>query len=177
MPWPALKWSADDKYVARVTVGQQISVYELPSMGLVDKKSIKVDGVVDFEWCPLGEKDREEDAKAVAGKGKKPPRQNLLAFWMPEVANQPARVTVMEFPSRQIMRQKNLFNVTEVCAKSGMTVHIPDIVDFSVSYIGKTRATSCAFKSTATQRPRSPSSVIWRFSVSARRTSPWRSSS
>ncbi|THH31902.1 hypothetical protein EUX98_g2282 [Antrodiella citrinella] len=113
MPWPALKWSADDKYVARVTVGQQISVYELPSMGLVDKKSIKVDGVVDFEWCPLGEKDRDEDAKAVAGKGKKPPRQNLLAFWMPEVANQPARVTVMEFPSRQIMRQKNLFNVTE----------------------------------------------------------------
>ena len=34
LQWPALKWSPDDKFVARVTPGQQISVYELPSMNL-----------------------------------------------------------------------------------------------------------------------------------------------
>lgn len=66
MQWPALKWSADDKYVARITPGQQISVYELPSMGLLDKKSVKIEGVVDFEWCPYGDRDREEAEKDVA---------------------------------------------------------------------------------------------------------------
>ncbi|KAH8985589.1 hypothetical protein EDB86DRAFT_3246347 [Lactarius hatsudake] len=34
MAWPALKWSPDDKYTARLTPGQQISAYELPSTGL-----------------------------------------------------------------------------------------------------------------------------------------------
>ncbi|KAF8591896.1 translation initiation factor eIF-3b [Ramaria rubella] len=120
--WPALKWSEDDKYVARVTPGQQISVYELPSMGLLGKKSVKIEGVVDFEWCPVGDKDREEGEKAanttkegsVAAKApKKAPKENMLVFWTPEVQNQPARVTLMSFPSRTVLRQKNLFNVTD----------------------------------------------------------------
>ncbi|KAI0796282.1 translation initiation factor eIF-3b [Irpex lacteus] len=111
MQWPALKWSADDKFVGRVTPGSQISVYELPSMRLHDKKSIKIEGVVDFEWCPLGDKDRDDAEKAE--KAGKKPKENLLAYWTPEVANGPARVTVINFPTRAIMRQKNLFNVTE----------------------------------------------------------------
>lgn len=115
MQWPALKWSADDKYVAKVTSGQQISVYELPSMGLQGKKSIKIEGVVDFEWCPQGDKDREDaEIDAKGGKGPKKARENMLAYWTPEVANQPARVTLIGFPSRDILRQTNLFNVTEV---------------------------------------------------------------
>lgn len=121
MQWPALKWSPDDKFVGRVTPGQQISVYELPSMGLQGKKSIKVEGVVDFEWCPLGDKDREDAEKEVkaatngaVAKASKKAKENLLAYWTPEVANQPARVTVINFPTRAILRQKNLFNVTEV---------------------------------------------------------------
>jgi translation initiation factor 3 subunit B len=115
MQWPVLKWSPDDKFVARVTPGQQISVYELPGMGLYGKKSLKVEGVVDFEWCPQGDKDLqdEKDIKA-SGKSAKKPRENMLAYWTPEVANQPARVTLISFPSRTILRQKNLFNVTEV---------------------------------------------------------------
>ena len=119
MAWPALKWSPDDKYVARVTPGQQISVYELPGMGLQGKKSIKIEGVVDFEWRPLGDRDREEiekENKAGAGKAPKKARENTLAFWTPEVQNQPARVSLMYFPSRETMRQKNLFNVSEVTA-------------------------------------------------------------
>ena len=118
MQWPALKWSADDKYVARVTPGQQISVYELPSMGLLGKKSVKIEGVVDFEWCPHGDKDREEAEKDIAaastGAKAKKIKENMLAYWTPEVANQPARVSLMSFPSRTILRSKNLFNVTEV---------------------------------------------------------------
>lgn len=118
MQWPALKWSPDDRYVARVTPGQQISVYELPGMGLLDKKSIKIEGVIDFEWRPLGDRDREEAEKdskgdAAATKGKKQ-RENMLAYWTPEMGNQPARVSLMSIPSRTVLRSKNLFNVTEV---------------------------------------------------------------
>ncbi|TFK76998.1 translation initiation factor eIF-3b [Pluteus cervinus] len=119
MQWPALKWSPDDKFVGRITPGQMISVYELPSMGLHEKKSIKIEGVVDFEWCPLGDKDKAEAAKERAANGgsasqpQKKLRPNMLAYWTPEVANQPARVTLLNFPGREILRQKNLFNVTE----------------------------------------------------------------
>ncbi|KAH8981791.1 translation initiation factor eIF-3b [Lactarius hatsudake] len=95
MAWPALKWSPDDKYTARLTPGQLISVYELPSMGLQGKKSLKIEGVVDFEWCPHGEKEQEDAAKA-----SKKPTENMLAYWTPEVANQPARVTLLDFPGR-----------------------------------------------------------------------------
>ena len=119
MQWPALKWSPDDNFVARATPGEMISVYELPSMFLQGKKSLKIEGVVDFEWCPQGDKDKEDvekEAEAVsAGKvTHKKPRENMIAYWTPEVANQPARVTLLAFPSRTILRQKNLFNVTEV---------------------------------------------------------------
>ncbi|KAF9270322.1 translation initiation factor eIF-3b [Marasmius fiardii PR-910] len=117
MQWPALKWSPDDKFVGRVTPGQMISVYELPGMGLHGKKSLKIDGVVDFEWCPFSDKDRDEFEKATTNgagnKGGKKAPENMLAYWTPEVANQPARVTLLSFPSRTILRQKNLFNVSE----------------------------------------------------------------
>ncbi|KAJ7487710.1 eukaryotic translation initiation factor eIF2A-domain-containing protein [Mycena galericulata] len=122
MQWPALKWSPDDKFVARVTPGQMISVHELPSMYLHGKKSLKIEGVVDFEWCPQGDKDREDAEKdaltasngsAAAAKTAKKARENMLVYWTPEVVNQPARVTLLGFPSRAILRQKNLFNVTE----------------------------------------------------------------
>ncbi|CCO38162.1 Eukaryotic translation initiation factor 3 subunit B Short=eIF3b [Rhizoctonia solani AG-1 IB] len=43
MTWPQLKWSSDDRYVARVNPGQAISVYDVPSMHMLDKKSIKID--------------------------------------------------------------------------------------------------------------------------------------
>ncbi|KIM25506.1 hypothetical protein M408DRAFT_331075 [Serendipita vermifera MAFF 305830] len=111
--WPPLKWSHDGKYVARITPGQQISVYSLPDFGLVDKKSIKIEGVVDFEWCPLGDKDYDEDAKDAKGKGPKKARESMLAYWTPEIGNQPARASLMSFPSRVQLRSKNLFNVSD----------------------------------------------------------------
>ena len=109
LQWPAFKWSPDDAYVARCLYGQAIQVYELPSMGLLDKKTIKVEGVQDFEWCPMSEKDWEARK---AGKG----RECMFAFWQPEQANQPAKVNLMGIPSRNTLRSKNLFNVTDVSA-------------------------------------------------------------
>ncbi|PWZ02456.1 translation initiation factor eIF-3b [Testicularia cyperi] len=108
--WPFLKWSPDDKYCARLTPGQSISVYETPSMGLLDKKSIKIEGVVDFEWCPMSDKEREQ---AESSNPTKKPRDNMIVYWQPEVANQPARVTVMSVPKREVLRSKNLFNVSD----------------------------------------------------------------
>ncbi|KAL1409773.1 Translation initiation factor 3 subunit b [Vanrija albida] len=104
--WPVFRFSPDDEYVARAQVGQAIQVYELPGMGLLDKKSIKIEGVQDFEWCPMSEKDWEQRKQ---GKG----RECILAYWTPEVQNQPARVNLMSIPSRQVLRSKNLFNVTD----------------------------------------------------------------
>ncbi|KAM0745762.1 translation initiation factor eIF-3b [Meredithblackwellia eburnea MCA 4105] len=118
--WPMFKWSPDEKYLARVTPGQQISVYEVPSMQLLGKKSIKIDGVVDFEWAPMSEKEREEfeaersgdpNRKAEKRKVGTLLRENQIAFWTPEVSNQPARVTLMTVPGRNTIRSKNLFNV------------------------------------------------------------------
>lgn len=70
-----------------------IQVYEAPGMGLLDKKSIKVENVVDFEWSP---------------------KDHILSYWTPEVGNNPARVTLMRIPSREIIRTKNLFSVLDV---------------------------------------------------------------
>lgn len=174
--WPALKWSPDDKFVARLTRGQMISVYEVPGMHLHGKKSLKIEGVLDFEWCPLGDKDKE-DVKVGEAPGKsKKARENMLAYWTPEMENQPARVTLIAFPSRTILRQKNLFNVTEVgpC--------LPRVIDptcsflYSVNFTGKTRVTSSALKSTGTQRRKSLYSATSRSSECAKRTTQSKSS-
>jgi translation initiation factor 3 subunit B len=153
LPWPALKWSPDDLYVARVTPGQQISVYELPGMGLLGKKSIKIDGVVDFEWCPMGEKDRDDSSSGKGGR--KADRENTLAFWVPEVDNQPARVSLMSIPSRTNLRSKNLFNVTEV--HRSLSLPYADILTItdSAKSIGNRRGTIYASRLIATQKPRS----------------------
>ncbi|KAK9248414.1 hypothetical protein V1506DRAFT_528868 [Lipomyces tetrasporus] len=101
--WPAFKWSSDDKYLARVVPGQQIFVYETPGMGLLDKKSIKIEGVVDFEFSPA----------VIKGTGKKDEPEHVISYWTPEISNQSARVTLMTIPSKEVIRTRNLFNVAE----------------------------------------------------------------
>lgn len=102
MHWPMFKWSADEKYLARITPGVQISIYEAPGLGLVDKKSVKIEGVVDFEWSPAPASDKKQGAEG-----------NLICYWTPEVNNQPSRVSLMSVPSKEIVRTKNLYNVTD----------------------------------------------------------------
>jgi translation initiation factor 3 subunit B len=93
--WPVFKWSFDDKYFAKMTTGAQgaISVYETPGMGLIDKKSIKVENIQAFYWSPC---------------------DHTISYWTPEEGNIPARVTLQKVPSREIIRTKNLFNVLGV---------------------------------------------------------------
>lgn len=90
--WPILQWSHDDKYFARV-VENAISVYQTPDMGLLDKKSIKITNVQRFSWSPT---------------------DPILAYWTPEVKDSPARVTLLEIPSRKEIRQKALFSVSSI---------------------------------------------------------------
>jgi len=86
------RWSNDGKFVAR-SGNEVLSVYESPVFGLLDKKSIKIPGLKDFTWSPT---------------------QNVIAYWVPEDNNAPARVCIMEIPSRREIRVKNLFNVHDV---------------------------------------------------------------
>ncbi|PUU81354.1 eukaryotic translation initiation factor eIF2A-domain-containing protein [Tuber borchii] len=101
--WPVFKWSSDDKYVARVVPEQSIQIFETPSMLLLGKKAIKIEGVVDFEWSP---------SIPTAEKSKKEPEQ-LLCYWTPEMNNQTARVGLMSIPSKEIIRTRNLVNVSD----------------------------------------------------------------
>ncbi|XP_039735597.1 eukaryotic translation initiation factor 3 subunit B [Pteropus medius] len=89
--WPIFKWSHDGKFFARMTL-DTLSIYETPSMGLLDKRSLKISGIKDFSWSPGG---------------------NIIAFWVPEDKDIPARVTLMQLPTRQEIRVRNLFNVVD----------------------------------------------------------------
>ncbi len=100
--WPAFKWSSDDQYVARLTPGQSISVYTLPTMELMDKASIRIEGVVDFEWAPATP---QRDAVKKY--------EQLFCYWTPELGSNPAKVGLMTIPSKEIVRTRNLFNVSD----------------------------------------------------------------
>ncbi|MCJ1226795.1 Translation initiation factor 3 subunit b [Toensbergia leucococca] len=102
IPWPAFKWSADDNYVARMLEGQSISVYELPRMSLLDKTSIKIEGIKDFEWAPASP---QRDGIRTY--------EQLFCYWTPEIGSNPAKVGLMSIPSKEIVRTRNLFNVTD----------------------------------------------------------------
>ncbi len=39
-------------------------------------------------------------------------RESMLAYWTPEIGSQLARVSLQGFPSRTILRSKDLFNVS-----------------------------------------------------------------
>ncbi|XP_033630442.1 eukaryotic translation initiation factor 3 subunit B-like [Asterias rubens] len=89
--WPIFKWSHDGKYFAKQST-DMLSIYETPSFGLLEKKSMKITDIRDFAWSPA---------------------DNILAYWVPEVSESPARVTLVEIPSRKELRAKTLFNVAD----------------------------------------------------------------
>ncbi|GIY27876.1 eukaryotic translation initiation factor 3 subunit B [Caerostris extrusa] len=89
--WPIFKWSHDDKYFAKLTK-DGLSIYETPSFGLLGKKSLKIPGIKNFSWSPT---------------------QNIITYWVAEEKDVPARVTLLEIPSRTELRSKNLFSVAD----------------------------------------------------------------
>eukprot|EP00891_Asterochloris_glomerata_P006248 jgi/Astpho2/6248/Aster-03652 len=94
--WPVFKWAGgkEDKYFARMNKNA-ISIYEAPDMGLLDKKSLKLDAVQDFAWSPT---------------------DSIMCAYQSEQAggNLPARLSLIKLPERQELRQKNLFSVSAV---------------------------------------------------------------
>ncbi len=92
LPRHSLKRGSICRYIARLGKGS-ISVYELPEMGLLDKKSIKLEGVHEFAWSPS---------------------QPILCAYQTEQAggNLPARISLIGFPEKTELRQKNLFSVS-----------------------------------------------------------------
>lgn len=86
-----LKWSHDGKYLGRVGV-DAISVYELPSMNLLGKKSIAAKDVQDFVWSPRG---------------------NIISYWAPAVGNLPSVVNLIEVPSREVLSSRKHHDVTD----------------------------------------------------------------
>lgn len=91
--WPVFKWSHKGEFFARVQPGKALQVYETPDFGLLDKKSITVQDVQDLTWSPS---------------------DNILAYWIAETDNQPARVILMSMPDKREVATKMLFNVAEV---------------------------------------------------------------
>lgn len=89
--WPIFKWSNDDKYFARIQ-NDSLYIYETETFSLLDKKSIKVQGIQNFSWSPS---------------------QNILAYWVAEDQNVPARVVLIDIPSKRELRSKNLFSVAD----------------------------------------------------------------
>lgn len=93
--WPLLKWSFDEAYMAYHDVSA-IYCFAMSDMKLVSgKKPFPMEGIQDLSWAPA--------------------KHHWLSFWMPEVQNTPAKVTLLEVPLMKIIRTKNLFNVVQ-CA-------------------------------------------------------------
>jgi translation initiation factor 3 subunit B len=98
--WPYFKWSHDDKFFSSPFASTQanpkegdaggISVYKTEDFFLLDRKSVKIEGLRDFEWSPS---------------------DPMVAYWVAEQGQIPSRVGVMRFPSREEVRTKNIFNV------------------------------------------------------------------
>lgn len=91
--WPLFRWSYDDQFFATVTK-DKIQIYEASTMQLLGGTSIKVRGVKMFAWSPSA---------------------NILAYYVPpsEDGNHPAGVTLIEVPSKTVLRQKNLFDLRD----------------------------------------------------------------
>lgn len=91
LSWPYFRWNSDDKYFARLST-DSLLVYDTESFTLLEKKSIKIPHIMDFEWSPIN---------------------NYISYWVAEHKNVPARVVLMEIPSKTEIRSKNLVNVVE----------------------------------------------------------------
>lgn len=96
MSYPAFKWSAsteDGNAFLAVMRKNAISIYQAPEMALLDKRSIKADGIQSFEWSPS---------------------DPILCAYQEEQGNLPARVALIQSPNREEVRAKNLFSVADV---------------------------------------------------------------
>ncbi|KAI9222331.1 translation initiation factor eIF-3b [Blastocladiella britannica] len=99
--WPLFKWSWDEKYLARMATKAKISIYESATMTLLDKKSLTLPGVTEFEWMPYTPDDEEEEETTAA--------DNKTTKAATQGTDKPAQLTIMSVPDRQIIRSKQVF--------------------------------------------------------------------
>ncbi|KAL7752288.1 Translation initiation factor 3 subunit b [Sorochytrium milnesiophthora] len=132
--WPMFKWTSDDKYFARLFPGEKISVYEAPSMVMLEKKSITIEGVTEFEWQPL-----PQDTDNEAGTATPSAPTYMLAYFVPQIHNdRPASLTLMSIPSKKILRQKQVF------FGIGCKIHFQSNGDFLLFKVDRTNRTKKA---------------------------------
>ena len=86
-----LKWSPDGKYVARLGC-DKIIVYEMPSMQILEKKSLAAKDVLEFVWSP---------------------RSNIISYWSPAIGNHPALINIVSIPERTDICSRKLFDVLD----------------------------------------------------------------
>lgn len=98
MRWPIFKWSPKDEFFACMSMPTKekdtggLSVYDTSEFGMLDKKSIAIEGIKDFSWSPT---------------------DNILAFWVAEKNTVPARVVLLEMPTKNEIGTKALINVAD----------------------------------------------------------------
>lgn len=79
------------------------------------------------------------------------PKDNVLAYWAPEQANAPARVSVIEIPSRKELRQKNLVMVSECRLHWQVSIlvwglHVPFLQLYPLSKQKSALGTTCVHR-------------------------------
>lgn len=93
--WPVLKWAHSGKFFARLGDAQTqtldaISIFETPSLFLLNKKSVPIKGVKDFSWSPT---------------------DNFLAYWVLDEKERSGKVVILSVPDMKEVTAKSLFNV------------------------------------------------------------------
>eukprot|EP01029_Cantina_marsupialis_P029118 TRINITY_DN779823_c0_g1_i1.p1 TRINITY_DN779823_c0_g1~~TRINITY_DN779823_c0_g1_i1.p1 ORF type:complete len:627 (+),score=211.41 TRINITY_DN779823_c0_g1_i1:33-1883(+) len=86
------KFSADGKFVGRIQANM-LSIYSLPSCSLLDKRSVVFDNIVDFDWAKEG--------------------SNCIC-WSAEKDNKPGNISLIEFPSRNVLANKLVYGLERV---------------------------------------------------------------
>jgi translation initiation factor 3 subunit B len=86
-----MKWSADGNYLAKLSP-DIISVFELPSMNLLDKRSFSSKDIQDFSWSPS---------------------RNLLGYFSPAVGNYPAVINILKVPEREDVVTRKIVDVID----------------------------------------------------------------
>jgi translation initiation factor 3 subunit B len=89
--WPYFRWNSEDKYFARLGT-DSLLIYDTDSFTLLDKKSIKIPHISDFEWSPAN---------------------NIISYSIAEDKNELARICLLEIPTKTEIRSKNSQNVVE----------------------------------------------------------------
>jgi len=89
--WPAFQWSHDEKFFARLT-SEGILIYESTTFKAIKGGGIKIQNIREFSWSPT---------------------DNVIACWIPENGNIPAKIQMIEVPSCKTVRAHNLFQVSE----------------------------------------------------------------